>query len=786
MAVVSEEVNQALTNQDQVEMVRATIKNNEAIRKQKDRIKHKWFIVDPRKANWVIWWDLTSAFALLYVAVVTPFEVAYLGAAKSAADPLFLANQLINFIFIADCVLNFCLMVEIPVDKDAEPQWTSDPKLIACNYLKTWFAVDATCIAVSGFDYISIFGSPGNGVESLRILRILRTLRLMKLVKLVNGMRLLRRYELKVAMNYAALSLFQCVVGTMLLSHWFACVWGLQVSYQPPTGPAQMPSSIAAPRHRGHDAHVPSTGGARWSPFNGRGTAFHSHHQRRRRPPAWPPPRSYCLLLGLTAYSHSQRPVPFTCPVPSAAHSVRLPRGDARFDRPPAVSAQATFQSSRLDTWMGTDTSYCYADPGSTDADGATCASPVTLWMAACYFAVMTITSIGYGDISAVAGNTVEQGVATILMLLGSMAWGCVLGTIVSNLSNLDPERDAFTATMSELNRMMVREGLPQRMRIRLREYFHSTAHIRQAEARTNLLQLMSPTLRSDVAWEVNKDWLQGVWFLNGSSTEFMVRLSMSLRPCVFAPGEVAPMGPLYIVNRGLALYGGVVYSRGRYWGEDMLLSPHLQKKYLALAMGFLEVFSLARDELLECASHFPETAKLLRHRAIRLACRRGIVAFATKAIIQTGLAAMSSKYPILRHRAEMVKVTGGEFKALPMPLPMPGVKRGDGDTVSALGNAAVAASAPSNSFELSVQRTLQTWGLSQREQKDKPASAALDKSFASLSGEMRTLLEGVLAGQSKMKDDLKVSAPAHFPSPSLPLPFPPLASHSLASPHPC
>ena len=45
----------------------------------------------------------------------------------------------------------------------------------------------------------------------------------------------------------------------------------------------------------------------------------------------------------------------------------------------------------------------------------------------------------------------------TLLMLLGSMGWGLVLGTIVSNLSNVDPERDAFTSTMSELNAMMRR-----------------------------------------------------------------------------------------------------------------------------------------------------------------------------------------------------------------------------------------------------------------------------------------------------------------------------------------
>ena len=226
----------------------------------------------------------------------------------------------------------------------------------------------------------------------------------------------------------------------------------------------------------------------------------------------------------------------------------------------------------------------------------------------------MTITSIGYGDIAATPGNTSEQVVATALMITGSMLWALILGTIVSSLSNLNPDATAFRSTMSELNRMMSRDNLPQPMRVRLRQYFHQTAHIRASNKRASLLELMSPTLRSAVAWEVNKQWLSRLWFLKGASLTFLVQvitrrrtncvfvchqsayhirsasmllslllfcsnatlelqLALVLRPIVFAPGEIAPIGPLYIVNRGLALYGGIVYVRATYWGHDVILT---------------------------------------------------------------------------------------------------------------------------------------------------------------------------------------------------------------------
>jgi hypothetical protein len=106
-----------------------------------------------------------------------------------------------------------------------------------------------------------------------------------------------------------------------------------------------------------------------------------------------------------------------------------------------------------------------------------------------------------------------------------------------------------------------------------------------------------------------------------------MIELSMALHAVVFAPNDVAPRGYLYIVQRGVALYRGRVMTKGKVWGEDLILETvGLRHKATARAMNFLEAYYLSRPELLTLSSRHPETAQAIRVHAIWLALRREIV----------------------------------------------------------------------------------------------------------------------------------------------------------------
>ena len=245
-------------------------------------------IIDPRSNTLIAYWDLITTLALVFTAIVTPVEVAFLPpplASQRWADPLFLCNRSIDAIFILDMLLQCarnghlkphasarCRAPTAPQHARADParacgprspliclvcgflaavrpvdprlgrlriaysaqgvegvRWVLDGVSIARHYLCShWFGLDLFSILTSLFD---VLGDESTG--DLKALRAVRTLRLIKLVKLARGSRIFKRWEMRLSINYGGLTLAVVVTVIFLACHWFACVWGLQASFDP-------------------------------------------------------------------------------------------------------------------------------------------------------------------------------------------------------------------------------------------------------------------------------------------------------------------------------------------------------------------------------------------------------------------------------------------------------------------------------------------------------------------------------------------------------------------------
>ena len=158
-----------------------------------------------------------------------------------------------------------------------------------------------------------------------------------------------------------------------------------------------------------------------------------------------------------------------------------------------------------METWLGDD-NYCLPDisaNGTIIQDQYVCKHHSIIYTASLYWAVMTITSIGYGDIGATPHNASEQGVCTALMLLGAVVWGYVIGTFCGTIANLSPATEEFRRNLDDLNTYMVRNRVDAALRQRLRDYFHRARHLHDSSNQKRLLSMMSPMLQSEVVLAV-------------------------------------------------------------------------------------------------------------------------------------------------------------------------------------------------------------------------------------------------------------------------------------------
>lgn len=156
--------------------INLTIKTLKArgIKVVEDNVTPEWYMIDSRTSRHIAKWDLTLVVALLFVAVLTPFEVAFLPPPQSI-DWLFTMNRVIDVIFATDMVA-VCFRT-VSVNSHIEGlRWIKDPGELFQRYCKSgWFFVDLFTMIVSLMDIITpmLSGDDAKHVRKFKVSAVL-------------------------------------------------------------------------------------------------------------------------------------------------------------------------------------------------------------------------------------------------------------------------------------------------------------------------------------------------------------------------------------------------------------------------------------------------------------------------------------------------------------------------------------------------------------------------------------------------------------------------------------
>jgi len=144
----------------------------------------------------------------------------------------------------------------------------------------------------------------------------------------------------------------------------------------------------------------------------------------------------------------------------------------------------------------------------------------------------------------------------------------------------------------------------------------------------------MSPLLQGRVAVEANRQWLERVWYLawlpdTRDTTEFIATLAKALNVHAYVVKERAPIGQLYILRKGMCVKNWNFLRSGRVWGDDIIIDAlHLMDHSQAVALTYMEVFVMTREDLDAAAEAFTEAQAILDHAARHIRLQRALIVY--------------------------------------------------------------------------------------------------------------------------------------------------------------
>jgi hypothetical protein len=237
-------------------------------------------------------------------------------------------------------------------------------------------------------------------------------------------------------------------------------------------------------------------------------------------------------------------------------------------------------------------------------------------YVASLYWSVMTMTTVGYGDVAPRSTN--ERIFAVFAMLVGAIFFGYGISEVVNIVASLREKDTEFRRQMDTVNSYMKARDLPVELREEIREYFVQLQKSKEQdlEAEEAILDQLSAMLRSKVAFAINDHFLTSMPFFQGSDPSFLLDLALSMRMLYLPPFEtVITEGEygdtMYFIVRGAIEVSRnnevlVVLGEKSYFGEMAVLNKSKMRTASVRTLCFCELRLLTRSELLAALRKTP------------------------------------------------------------------------------------------------------------------------------------------------------------------------------------
>ena len=253
--------------------------------------------------------------------------------------------------------------------------------------------------------------------------------------------------------------------------------------------------------------------------------------------------------------------------------------------------------------------------------------NPKHQYVIALYFSIMTLTTVGYGDV--LATTIPEYALMIIIMFVGGFMWAYIIGAVCAVTATLDIKKIEHQQLYDQINSMLVDMSIDRSTAARVRSFMFQSEEMERRDAYSELVEFLSPELQGLMCDEISARTLGKVNYFVSRTNRFRFAIYKALTRRLYVPQELIHEDRLLIIaNQGVVGSDGRIYTRGMALNTDFFLQcDEIQEAgtLITRALNYVELELLSRRDFALIVRQFPAERPYITAFRVFYALRRRV-----------------------------------------------------------------------------------------------------------------------------------------------------------------